>query len=366
MSSFVKLSNFRIAILGYKSDLIGHWDPSSTNNGLPGSEEAVVYASQELTNKGYKVDIYMNPSSDSIWTSESSNPRWFDESFFISSDNIETYDLVLMWRRYDVNTGRLRGKKVFFWGHDSPSPYIRALFPNFDGSCILSEHHLKQLSNTYHNFKNIPYIISGNGIVPEHFDNPMQFTNPFSVGYFSNYARGLTILLEIWPDIKKEFPEAILNICYGRETWGTMKPERVKWLGDLLDNSKDDGIIDHGKIGHIELAEMMKNTSIWAYPCHVYSETYCITAIKCQAAGMIPVTSRPGGLDETVHKDAPSIPLIRNTEDIAEYKLLLLSTMKRIAATNTKDEREKYIKYARTYDWKRCTDRWMRLYNNIK
>lgn len=42
----------------------------------------------------------------------------------------------------------------------------------------------------------------------------------------------------------------------------------------------------------------MKNTSTWAYPCHVCSETYCITAIKSQAAGIIPVISKPGELDK--------------------------------------------------------------------
>lgn len=354
-----------IAILGYSSDLVGFWDPSTTINGLPGSEECVVYASEELVSRGHKVTIYMNPPPNSLFSKESCNPKWLPVNTWVNTNNKDTYDLVLMWRRFDCQSGRERGKVVFCWPHDSPHyNNVYPNFPNFDGVLPLSKHHRQQLS-IYPNFTNIPYTICGNGIVPQHFSQSNKSRKPLSLGYFSNYARGLIHLLDIWPDIIKEFPEATLSICYGRETWNTTSKENLNWIIAKIEEYKDIGVIEHGKVGHLELADIMKSTSIWAYPCNTNTETYCITAVKCQAAGCIPVTTRIGALDETVHQDAPSIPVI----DIIKYKELLLSTMKRVKESNQEDikqERLKYINFASTHTWSACIDKWIDLYNRVK
>jgi glycosyltransferase involved in cell wall biosynthesis len=369
VSKETKGSKLNIAILGYKSDLVGQWDPFDTNKGLPGSEECAVYASQELANRGYNVTLYMNPTNDSIWRSPFSNPRWLPEHTWNISENQDTYDFVLMWRRYDPDIGRKRSKLVFFWPHDSPHPSPQyPNFPNFDGVCVLSEHHRKQLS-VYPGFDKIPYVICGNGIVPEQFSNPMSFTNPYSLGYFSNYSRGLITLMMIWPEIRKEFPEATLSICYGRQTWNTMSQQMLQFVIDKINEYKNMGVTEYGKVGHLELANIMQNTSILAYPCNTVSETYCITAVKCQAAGCIPVTTRIGALNETIHPDAPCIPTIENNQDILKYKELLLSTLRRIRDSNPEDikmERQKYIKFGKQFSWARCVDRWLELYERVK
>lgn len=362
-----KRDNLRIAILGYKSDLVGCWDPSTTAQGLPGSEECVVYASEELVRRGHTVVIYINPSGDSIWRSPFSNPQWLPEEMFHTVE--QKYDLVLMWRRFDVEVGRKRGSKVIFWPHDSPPnlpPQMKfPPFPAFDGIFMLSKWHQEQFSK-WPGFESIPKAICGNGYIPDQFRHPCSFTNPYSIGYFSNYARGLIVLLLLWPKIRAEFPMATLDICYGRETWNTMSSKDLNMVISMIQQYQPLGVTEHGKIGHLELARIMETTSIFAYPCLCLGETFCITAVKCQAAGCIPVTTRIGALNETIHPQAPHIPLLETNADIPAYEACLFETLRRITNPDTLEERKRYIQYAEQFTWARCVDKWLALYESIR
>lgn len=356
----------KIAIHGHKVQLVGTWDPFECDNGLPGSEECAVYASQELANQGHQVTVYMDPPEKSIWRSPFSNPRWLPADQYYNTNNTDHYDLVLMWRNSNVDAGRKRGTVVFFWPHDSPWPQPKpGIFPKFDGLCMLSKHHRNQYNEQFSNFNKLPYTICGNGVVLSQFEHPMSFTNPYSIGYFSNYARGLVYLMMLWPEIRKEFPEATLSICYGRQTWNTMSQSQFDWVIGKIAEYSTMGVTEHGKVGHQELANIMQATSVWAYPCIANSETFCITATKCQLAGMIPVVTHIGALAETVHPDAPHIPILLDNNDLSEYKKLLLGTLHRIKDTDPdvmKVEREKYIQFAKGYAWPVCVGKWLTLY----
>lgn len=357
------MSVLNIAILGYRSDSYGTWDPDDVHNGIPGSEECAVYASNNLAQRGHKVTVYMNPPSGSLHSLESANPRWISVDEW--SQGKEKYDLVLMWRRYDADTGRLRGDKVFFWPHDSPFNQGNFRFPNFDGVCPLSEHHRSQFKR-FPGFDNIPYTICGNGLVAEQFQQPNQSTNPLSLGYFSNYARGLDILLFLWPVIRKKFPTATLDIYYGRDSWGLLSPTKLQGMVDAIEKYRTEGVTEHGKVGHEALAKAMHQTSIWAYPCNEYgiAETFCITAVKCQAAGCIPVTTRIGALRETVHPEAYTVDHISSPLHIFQYRDLLFSVMEQVAAGNI--DREKYVTFGRQFTWDRVVNAWLELYEKVK
>lgn len=86
---------------------------------------------------------------------------------------------------------------------------------------------------------------------------------------------------------------------------------------------------------------------------------------EAQASGMIPVTTRIAALNETVHPEAPQIPAINGNGDIPKYKELLLSTLRRIRdgdPTEIRQERQKYIDFAKQFTWKACVDKWLELY----
>lgn len=124
----------------------------------------------------------------------------------------------------------------------------------------------------------------------------------YSVGYFSSYDRGLECLLDMWPKIKEQVPEATLDIYYGWDMYDQMhrqNPEKMKWKWQMIRKMHDVGAVDHGRVNHQQLADAMKEIKVWAYPTE-FTEIHCLTALKAQEAGCIPVVTDMAALKETV------------------------------------------------------------------
>lgn len=115
----------------------------------------------------------------------------------------------------------------------------------------------------------------------------------------------------MWPEIRKAVPDATLDIYYGWNGFDEMHrsdPAQMKWKWEVirkLFELKELGVVEHGRVSHEELAKEMKRIKVWAYPT-TFAEINCITAIKAQAAGMIPITSHCYALKESVLVDEPS------------------------------------------------------------
>ena len=341
-----------ICIYCFPNSALGKWDPSSIETGIPGSEESVIYASNILANLGYDVTIEASPPLKSIWNNIHSNPR------YIQIGNNQ-YDILIAWRRFDLENFKNKAKKIYFWAHDVPCFNTQYKITGIDGIFLLSNYHY----NLFKNNLSIPYTICGNGVVLDDFKNPINFENPYSCGYYSNYGRGLDIILNIWSDIKITYPQATLDIYYGRNTYGTLRDDQLKSITDKIAELSDLNVYERGLVGHRELAKAMCNTSLWLYPCNNYSETFCITAIKAQLAGMIPITTRMGALNETVCDEAFTMDSIFNLENIDRYKNMVLDVMKNINYDYIKEKRLKCIEFASNYTWDRCVNKWIDMFN---
>ena len=373
-----------LAIIGYKTTIIKPWGPASIQTGLPGSEEAVVYCSQILAKEGWKVDIWANPPKNSIHKLKLINPRYYDVDDLKSLDEgrklavdlkslgdlkeeDNRYDVVIMWRRFDFNTGAKYGKKVFLWIHDSPTWSVNNI-ENLDGVFFLTEHHRKQFLAYGGSIGMVPYVISGNGILLDQFPESMSLNankpNRLACGYYSNYARGLKVLLEMWPRIHTAYPGATLDVYHGRETWGLLSEEQMNEMDKIFKQLKNQGVTECGRVGHEDLTAAMGHHSIWTYPNNTEAETFCITATRAQMAGLIPVTSRVGALAETVEPSAAGTNRMSGPTDVRDYEIALLQTMKKVVSMseeNLQKERDKYRKFASTYTWERCVKKWQEL-----
>ncbi len=273
------------------------WDLNSIKSALPGGEEAVVYMSQELANLGYKVTVFANPPKDSSSRAKEANPRFAD-----ADENDGTrFDIAISWRMPGEGTAlKKRAKKVYLWPHDIfvGNSLTKEQIDSFDDVLWLSEWQRDQWCEANPALKKFTKIF-GNGVNPKQFSKVEKRKNPHACIYGSNYARGLSLLLDIWPEVKKEFPKATLDIYYGWQHWGLMTPEKEARLREQVIALNHLDVVDHGGVGHEELNRAYAQASVWAYPCTM-SETFCITAIRAQLSGAIPAIIEGSALTETV------------------------------------------------------------------
>lgn len=177
--------------------------------------------------------------------------------------------------------------------------------------------------------------------------------------YTSSYDRGLQHLLEMWPDIKKEVPEATLDIYYGWllfEQFYKDNPASMAWKEKMEELMKQEGVQDHGRISQTDLEHEYKTAGIFAYPAH-FGEINCISAIKAQAYGAIPVVVNYAALAETVQYGIKVDGDIYDQETKDEYKKQLIALLK--DHKRQEEIRKPMMKWAQgKYTWDAIASDW--------
>lgn len=323
------------------------WDPDDIKKGITGSEEAVIYISDELVKLGYKVVVLGNPPQNSPYSRSESNPRYIQDN--PADDTV--YDIGVAWRLPELGRKiQHRARKMYLWPHDicifnEGAAEINAFKDILWLSKWQRENWIAR-NAAYAQFNNI----YGNGILPTQFQKITERENPYSCIYGSNYARGLEVLLDIWPDIKHEFPRATLDVYYGWQHWGQLSREKelkmraqVYLLGPL-------GVVDHGLVPHETLNQAYAKASFWTYPC-IMPETFCITALRAQLSGAVPVIIEGSALGETVRHG------YQCTNQQAYFKTLVNALQN--AEKITLDDRKKMGEFIQQeYTWEAVAKKW--------
>lgn len=287
-----KWSDKSVAI--YCGSVFEEWAPPSVETGIGGSEEAVIYLSKELNKLGYEVTVFNECGQ---MEGDYNGVKYINNYEFNARDE---FNVLISWRT-NLFKFPVKAKHKWVWLHDVPQAgwfsepsEIAAL----DKIIVLTEYH-KSLLN-----KDVPeekILVSSNGINLEDFDVE-EVREPHRIIYASSYDRGLQYLLEMWEDIRKEVPDAELHVYYGLDNIAKVAKQDPVFK-DFYDQIKialaQDGVTDHGRVGHKELVREFKKASIWAYPTD-FPEINCITAMKAQACGAIPVCTDYAALSETV------------------------------------------------------------------
>lgn len=297
------------------------WAAPSVLKGIGGSEEAVIYLSKELTKLGKKVTVY-NSCGDLSGTYEGVTYKEFFEF-----NPYDKYNTLIAWRGNIF--GQIEAKKKLIWLHDVPIEMFKEdERGTFDKAIVLSEYHKSLLPDTVSDEQT---YVSTNGINVKDFKlKEYPERNPYRMIYTSSYDRGIENLLDMWPDIKKAVPQAELHLFYGWETYDAIAAKGLRDPAEkkrIVQKINQPGITDHGRVNHKKLIKEFYKSGLYVYPCH-FQEISCISAMKAQACGCLPVTTDFAALVETV-KDGVIVEGQAGKGDTNErYKKALIDTLK--------------------------------------
>lgn len=275
------------------------WNPRTLEtSGLGGSETAIIKLAEAFSRRGHRPIVYGNIDEPGYY----SGACYREMSHFRSE--IES-DIYIAWRSPEHADLGIRTKCLVLWMHDTDAgdrlTVDRAR--KFDYIVVLSEWHKSFMLEKYPFLDPAKLVIIGNGVDVSRFNEKVE-RNPHRVIYSSSADRGLDVILQgIWPRVIKEVPDAELHVYYGWNTADLFSgrfPQLAEFkarVERLLLDSKN--VVQHGRVPQSQLAREFKKSAIWLYPTY-FSETYCITAVEAQVAGVIPITNHLAALKETV------------------------------------------------------------------
>lgn len=336
-----------------------------------GSEIAVIEVADALARLGCSVYVFTNiPHDDWKYSVAGRNPQYLPmdkpdydgthiapcspgfarcmSDLLLREPGDVCLDHLIVWRTYSLKYHNFDNyaKKVHYWSHDVAINGTKFDF-NAHSIYCLTEYHKSQLQSVFgHDYK---YVIGCNGTMVD-LTQPMRMRSDdehYNVCYASNYSRGLADLLTIWPHIFKAVPRAKLFVYYGRETWGTLKPEELDLLVKKLAALRSFGVTEmcaEQMMPHAELLKEFSRMSILAYPYTGESETFSITSVAAQQTGVITAVRRRHGLVETCAAQ-PSDLLELN--ELRDYVIKILKTPE----NELVDIRRKHYSATNKYTW---------------
>ena len=341
-----------IGIYTYKVAGLSSWDPDTIRTGITGSEESVIYISQKLAKQGFKVIVFADPPVNSRHSDVDANPRFVNLGFHLS----DLLDVAVSWRMPNIAKQLRRfARKVYLWPADLLDRRVpREMVDAIDDVLWISHWQQEQWMSITPEFAKFTSIF-GNGINPEDFSTAAARENPYSCIYGSNYARGLEILLDLWPTLQMHYPQATLDIYYGWQHWGCLAPEKEARMRKILPNLQS--VHEHGLVGHAELNRAFGKASFWTYPC-IMPETFCITALRAQMSGSIPVIIEGSALKETVRQGY-------RCSKPEDYLATLLKAMSRAHAISIEERRNMKQFVQQEYTWEKIAAGWAALFFGI-
>lgn len=263
----------------------GEWTPETARTkGVGGSEEAVIHLARLLAKKGWAVTVFNNCGHKEYREDNVSyKPFW-------TWNYRDKQDILILWRSpkmldYDINASR-----VFIDLHDviSPGEFTEKRLAKIEKIFVKSKFHRTL-------FPDIPdekFAVIPNGIDSAVFEGEHQ-KDPFLMVNTSSPDRSLSTLVELFPKVKEQVPEAKLKWAYGWKTFDIVhsdNPRAMKWKADIQAKMKELGIEELGMVSHGKVAELYKEAQVLAYPSE-FAEIDCISITKAVAAGCVPVTT---------------------------------------------------------------------------
>ncbi len=340
------------------------WGPNTLKSkGLGGSEEAVVYLSRELAKLGLVVDVYCSIDQPGVYDGVNFIDIW-------KYDDQIPCDYFVAWRNSEYADYAPKSAKKYVWLHDVQKDeyWNPKRIKEVDKIMVLSKWHRENLPD----IKDDKFFLTRNGIVKSDFSLAGHIPrDPYKCVYASSPDRGLDTLLELWPEIHKKVEDAHLHVFYGfSPTYDKLHANNDRMIEfkeatlKKLEELKDKGVVYHGKVSHPVLHEHFMSAGLWLYPTN-FTEISCITAMKAQVAGMIPICPTLAALDETVQHGYKINFNMMDTRARQAFTNMTVDLLK--DHDKQEKKRKEMMKWAVDYfDWARVAKEWKEMFTNGK
>lgn len=279
------------------------WGGILNEKGVHGIETAFIEVSKNLVKLGHKVFLFCNTEKEHEYEGVWYIPFWKIGSYIARKEYHP--DFIITAREFETLFLNIPAIKIF-WQQDVHIPQ-QDMYEGFeeriDAIVCPSIWHKDNMIQT-----NIKLNPNKMFVIPYGIDKQLYSIKKekerFKVMYNSNPDRGLDTLIDMWEEITDRIPEINLYITYGwdsKETWGEEENKQaIEHKEKIMDRIKDfNNIIFTGRLNKKELAHHQQTAEVLVYPCNFY-ETFCISALEAQAAGMVVLTSNIGALSTTV------------------------------------------------------------------
>lgn len=321
------------------------FDGDALNRGaLGGTETALIGVTRELANiEGNEIHVFTNTPVESTFSGV--HYHFLNSLFSWSKD--KTVDVLISVRQWIPLWLPFRVRmKIYFSPDAYDQPFIRRAFDvslAVEGKGMV----LPFLASQYFfddvdyffcvgqwqkqtfveklGFPEQKFFVTGNAIFPENFTPLPLEKRKQSLLYSATPFRGLDHLVRYFPEIKNQVAAAHLIVCSSMRVYGVSAEQDEKDYGVLYREIQKLDSTYYGSIQQKDLAALMCKGRVYAYP-NTFDETFCISVLEAQAAGMVVVTSDRAGLKERITNGVNGI-LIPGQPGSAEYDRLFMQNV---------------------------------------
>lgn len=364
-------------------DIAANYTGSSPlTDALGGTQAAVCHLGAALVKKGASVTLINQNRNAGVFSGLTSvPPEKLDDSATLTQfdaliiNGRWTQKLVQTLRK-KTNAGaiaqgseRLREPqsekpKIIAWMHEAAfnDPWILPL-PDFDGFVFVSN--WQKQTNAPLIPANAKVAVIPNGVEPAFHSlfngNILHDKAPIAI-YAGSTKRGLQLLPQIIPALKKQIPELTFEV-YSDCNVDNDPTAQLQMRFELLGLS---GVTHVDAVPQKDLPAKFKRAS-WFLSPNPYPETFCICLAEAMAAGCVPIITARAALPETAHGFGAQLPVSHANSVNMESGCVDVNAFIELAAQTIRKPRTEaqlrtQVDFVNShYNWDSHADAWLAL-----
>jgi predicted O-linked N-acetylglucosamine transferase (SPINDLY family) len=364
--NFIKRESSGKDLVIYCSPMTEEWNPKTARTkGIGGSEEAVIWLSRLLHERGWNVTVYCRCGAEE---EEFDGVQWKPDWMWNYRDR---QDVTVIWRYPQLIKNEINTSQLMVDLHDviPESEFTEERLKKIDRIFVKSIFHRMLLPH----IPDEKFVIVPNGIDTRLFEGRVE-RDPLLLINTSSADRSLEAFVDCFEQIKRQVPNAKAQWAYGWGVWDVVHAsdaQRMEWKAQIQRRMRELGVEELGRISHDQIAHLYRKANIFVYPTE-FAEIDCISLSKAMAAGAIPVTTDFAAMGDKaghggvfIHSQKTKDEWVRPGQflfgiaDPEQRAQFVRQVVKLLLNPPSEQEREPMREWARgSFDWNKVADAW--------